>query len=148
MRNRWPRRSGPACRSMNPWDMVINVGGGAADVAVISWAGWSQASIRVGGDALDDAIGRLSEELQPDHRERTARDQDQPRVGPLRNHRRGQEDRSPACADGYHQYGKRPRPCGNRSPASSMPSGRWWSRPPELVADIMNKDAIMTGRAR
>ena len=41
-------------------NMVINVGGGTTDVAVISLGGVvSGLSIRVGGDAMDDAIGRF-----------------------------------------------------------------------------------------
>ena len=57
-RSRWRRRSAPACRSASRRAaMVVDIGGGTSEVAVISLGGIvvSQ-SIRVGGDELDEAI--------------------------------------------------------------------------------------------
>ena len=59
-RNRWPPRSARGCRSTGrPGSMVVDIGGGTTDVAVISLGGIvvSQ-SMRVAGNKLDDAIVR------------------------------------------------------------------------------------------
>ena len=55
-----PRPSGPDCRFTEPiCDMVVDIGGGTTEVAVISLAGivYSK-SVRVGGDKMDESILR------------------------------------------------------------------------------------------
>ena len=57
-RRRWPRRSAPACRSPNrSGNMIVDIGGGTTDIAVISLAGivYSKA-VRVAGNEMDEAI--------------------------------------------------------------------------------------------
>ena len=42
-------------------NMVINIGGGTSDIAVISMGGVvSGLSVRIGGDAMDDSIIRFA----------------------------------------------------------------------------------------
>ena len=57
-RGRWRRRSAPACRSPKPsGNMIVDIGGGTTDIAVLSLAGivYSK-SVRVAGNAMDEAI--------------------------------------------------------------------------------------------
>src|SRR5260221_1229138 len=57
-RSRWRPRSAPGCRcTSRPGNMVVDVGGGTTEVAVISLGGVvTSQSIRVGGDEMDQAI--------------------------------------------------------------------------------------------
>jgi rod shape-determining protein MreB len=57
-RSRWPRRSGPGLPVSEPTgNMVVDVGGGTTEVAVVSLGGIvTSQSIRVGGDEQDNAI--------------------------------------------------------------------------------------------
>ncbi len=55
---RWPPRSGQDCPSLNrPENMIVDIGGGTTDVAVISLAGivYSR-SVRIAGNEMDEAI--------------------------------------------------------------------------------------------
>jgi rod shape-determining protein MreB len=51
-------------------NMVVDIGGGTTDVAVISLGGIVRSeSLRIGGNKLDDAIPSLGKaRTQPDHR--------------------------------------------------------------------------------
>ena len=57
-KSRWPRRSAPTCRcTSRRGNMVVDIGGGTTEVAVISLGGIVTAqSVRVAGDELDDAV--------------------------------------------------------------------------------------------
>ena len=57
-RSRWPPRSAPGCPVHEPTgNMVVDIGGGTTEVAVISLGGIvTSQSIRIGGDELDNAI--------------------------------------------------------------------------------------------
>jgi len=135
-------------------NMVINVGGGTTDVAVISLGGVvSGLSIRVGGDAMDDAIGRFirknynliigertAEEIKinfgsafplPDETTGEVRGSDQI-TGLPRTVKISTEETREAL----------------KEPVTSMINAIRQvveQTPPELVADIMNKDVVMTG---
>lgn len=135
-------------------NMVINVGGGTTDVAVISLGGVvSGLSIRVGGDAMDDAIGRFirknynliigertAEEIKinfgsafplPDETTGEVRGRDQI-TGLPRTVKISTEETREAL----------------KEPVTSMINAIRQvveQTPPELVADIMNKDVVMTG---
>lgn len=135
-------------------NMVINVGGGTCDVAVISLGGVvSGLSIRVGGDAMDDAIGRFirkkynlvigertAEEIKitfgsafslPDETTGEVRGRDQI-TGLPRTVKISTEEMREAL----------------KEPVTSIINAIRQvveQTPPELVADIMNKDVTMTG---
>ena len=57
-KSRWPRRSAPDLPVQEPTgNMIVDIGGGTTEVAVISLGGVVAAqSARIGGDELDDAI--------------------------------------------------------------------------------------------
>ena len=57
-RSRWPPRSAPACRSASrPGSLIVDIGGGTTEVAVISLGGIVVSrSIRIGGDEMDQDI--------------------------------------------------------------------------------------------
>ena len=136
-------------------NMIVDIGGGTTEVAVISLAGIVAArSIRVGGDKMDEAIvnfvkrkynlligERTAETIKmkignaypPDER------RDHGDQGPRPGGRRAQDpDASTATRSA------------RRWPSRSTPSSRrcarcWSARPPELAADIVDRGIVLTG---
>lgn len=135
-------------------NMVIDVGGGTTDIAVISLGGIvTGQAIRVGGDAMDDAIARFvrrkynlmigertAEEIKisvgwasaPDH-EMTADVRGRDYISGLP---KTVEIRATEVFEAMQE------------PVDAIVSGArslLEQTPPELVADIMNKDIVATG---
>ena len=136
-------------------NMVVDIGGGTTEVAVISLAGivYSQ-SVRVGGDKMDEAIGAyMKRKYNLAIGEQTAER--------IKMHDR---QRLPARA-AAHDRGEGPRPgrrrpedrrrqlatrSARRSPSRSTRSSKRCSlalekTPPELAADIVDKGIVLTG---
>ena len=136
-------------------NMIVDIGGGTTEVAVISLAGivYSQ-SVRVGGDKMDEAIMQLHEaQVQP------ARSASRPPSSSRSDRQRlSRPRRSDHGGQGPRPRGRRPedrrrqlrRESARRSPSRSTPSSRPCSSPssgprPELAADIVDKGIVLTG---
>ena len=136
-------------------NMVVDVGGGTTEVAVISLGGIvTSLSVRTAGDDLDAAIvAWMKKEHAPDARRAHRRGgQDDRRLGlPAAPGDRG---RDPRPRHGHRAAAhRRPSPaprsarrsrsrCTPSSTPSAPPSTR---RPPELAGDIMDRGIVLTG---
>ncbi len=135
-------------------NMVINIGGGTSDIAVISMGGVvSGLSVRIGGDAMDDSIirfvrrnynlsigERMAEEVKinlgsaisiGDEQEGEVRGRDQV-TGLPKNMMVSSEEIREALKE----------PVANIINAIRQVVEK---TPPELIADIMNQEIVMTG---
>lgn len=57
LKNRWPQPSALASTSTQPdGHMVVDIGGGTADIAVISCPAWWRAPHQIAGDQLNEAV--------------------------------------------------------------------------------------------
>ena len=138
--------------------MVVDIGGGTTEVAVISLGGIVYArSVRVGGDKMDEAIiSYIRRQHQPADRRKLGRaDQDgyrrrqPPRTMARRARPRGEgprpDERGPAR--GYGQPARRsPKAWPSRSRAIvEAVKVALENTPPELAADIVDKGIVLTG---
>jgi rod shape-determining protein MreB len=138
-------------------NMVVDIGGGTTDIAVISLAGivYSKA-IRVAGNEMDEAIIQfIKKTVQPAHRRAHGRaDQDGARLGvparraahdgdqgPPSDRRRAEDDHHLRRGDprGARRNGERDRGRGARGARAHAA---------ELSADIVDRGIVLTGAAR
>lgn len=135
-------------------NMVINIGGGTTDVAIISLGGIvSGQSIPVGGDALDDAVARyIRKRYNLMIGERTAEDikihlgSAYPLATEIRCEVRGR-DQVTGLPKIIEVDSREIREALNESLTAIVNAIRQTveKTPPELVADIMFKEIVMTG---
>ena len=136
-------------------NMVVDVGGGTTEVAVISLGGIvTSLSIRTAGDELDAAIVVVDEEGARPHARRAHRrgGQDDPRLGlPAgRGHRRRDPRPRPGLRPAAHRRGLQLRhPAGHRGAAArdivDAVRRTLDQTPPELAGDIMDRGIVLTG---
>ena len=136
-------------------NMIVDIGGGTTEVAVISLAGIVYAdSIRVGGDEMDEAIvqyikrkynlligERTAEDIKITIGSRLAR---RTSIEPWRSRA---ATSSPACRRPSRSRRTRSaRPCASRStPIVEAVKIALERTPPELAADIVDKGIVLTG---
>jgi rod shape-determining protein MreB len=133
--------------------MIVDIGGGTTDIAVISLAGivYSKA-VRVAGNEMDEAIIQHQEDLQPAHR-RTHRgaDQDGSRLGVSARRKDDDGDQGTAPhrgrAQDHHRLGRgNSRGAGrNRQRDRGRGARRARTHTPELSADIVDRGIVLTG---
>jgi rod shape-determining protein MreB len=134
-------------------NMIVDIGGGTTEVAVISLAGivYSQ-SVRVGGDKMDEAIiqhmkrkynmligEQTAEKIKITHRQRVpGRDPHDGGQGP-RPGRRVAQDRRPSTPT------RSARRCEPVNAIVEAVRSALERTPPELAADIVDKGIVLTG---
>ena len=137
-------------------NMVVEIGGGTTEVAVISLAGivYSQ-SVRVGGDKVMDEghPGLLEAKVQPGHRRANGRaHQDAggerlPARAAAHVRSEGARPRGRRPQDGRRELGRDPREA-STEPTNAIVEAVLLAlekTPPELAADIVDKGIVLTG---